>query len=285
MRLQTFILDTFTSSPFSGNPTGVCCPILKIDASLMLSIAQELNFPVTAFIRERNDSSVNEFDIRYFTPTTEIPACGHATLASAKVVSIILSYKKAKFHTRSGITIKTSQEGNLTTMQYPLYDLEKISPPEKILHGLGISSCKTAGYSTPLETLFIEVQSPDLLRSIKPNFAKLLAARNTIKEVVITSVSDNPQYDYLLRSFCPWIGIDEDPVTGSVHSVLAGFWASRLNKTVMNVYQASLRGGELSVKLLHDHVEIGGKTVTILEGSVLIHSERETKRELMNIRS
>jgi predicted PhzF superfamily epimerase YddE/YHI9 len=88
--------------------------------------------------------------------------------------------------------------------------------------------------------------------------------------VVITSISDDANFDYFLRSFCPWIGIDEDPVTGSVHSVLGNFWKQRLHRQNMNAYQASARGGELLIRAFDDRVEIGGEAVVILTGEMAV---------------
>jgi len=269
MEIKTFIIDTFTSKPFHGNPTSVCIYEHNVDKSKMQSLATELNFPVTAFIKKIRKESEN-YNIFYFTPTTEISACGHATLASAKVVFELQNIQTCQFITTNNIEIQASQKGNLVVMDYPKYELEICQVEQELLSSLHLTEYKYAGYCSQLETLFIELENPKKLREILPDYNKLVASNSVIKEVVITSRSDNPNYDFLLRSFCPWIGIDEDPVTGSVHSVLAGYWKSRLNKSQLKAYQASARGGEVYVNALPNKVELGGQSVTLLKGEITL---------------
>lgn len=268
MILSTWFIDTFTVTPFKGNPTAVCHTEEELCQHTMLSIANELNCPVTAFIR-MNPRETNAYDIRYFTPITEIPACGHATLASAKfVMAQNDTAHSLLFCTINNVSIKIFIEGDKILMTYPAFELEEYAVDDKLLAALYLDRYKTAGYSPDLETLFIELESAESLKKIQPDYQKLINSSDTIKEVVITSVSDNRNFDYYLRSFCPWIGINEDPVTGSVHSVLGNFWKKRLNKKRMNVYQASPRGGELEIRAFDDHVEIGGEAVIILKGEI-----------------
>lgn len=267
MGLLTYIIDTFTSIRFTGNPTGVCYYTDELDHHTMLSLANELGFPVSAFIGKR-PARINEYDINYFTPTTEIPACGHATLAAAKVVILEDQVSNPVFHTSKGIAISTVQEQEFIMMQYPKYALQPWTASTQMLQSLGLQGCISSGYCPELESVFIELGTPEELKAVQPNYSALVASHDEAKEVVITSPSDHECHDYLLRSFCPWIGIDEDPVTGSVHSVLAGFWKERLNKVVFNVFQASARGGELLVKVYDDKVSIGGKTIVVLKGQV-----------------
>lgn len=267
MKTVTYIIDTFTAAVFKGNPTGVCYSNINMDSETMLSVANELSFPVSAFINKSSTAN-NEYDIRYFTPTTEIPACGHATLAAAQVVLLEDKIANPTFHTSNKIIIKTLHDDGLIMMSYPKYALQDYTPPAEMLNSLGLTAYKTAGYCPELEAVFIELTNASALKSVRPDYAKLVASSSEAKEVVITSTSDSELHDYLLRSFCPWIGIDEDPVTGSVHSVLAGFWKERLGKDVFNVFQASARGGEVVVKAFDDKVEIGGRTVTVLKGTL-----------------
>lgn len=262
MQLPTFIIDTFTSQPFKGNPTGVCYMADMLPENTMLFIAGELNFPVTAFIRP---SDAHEYAIRYFTPVTEIPACGHATLASARVVQMQDAIDKAKFLTTNGIALSAQMTGDVAMMTYPKYFMQTAEVNRQTLDSLQIHDYLSAGLCHELECLFIET-APQTLRTIQPDYASLVKSNPAIKEVVITSVSDDNEYDYLLRSFCPWIGIDEDPVTGSVHTALSGFWKDRLNKDTLKAYQASERGGELLIKAYDDKTEIGGKSVVIMKG-------------------
>ena len=233
----------------------------------MLAIARELHFPVTAFI-EKDAPAKAAYPIKYVTPTTEIPACGHATLASAKVIFELDSIETTTFTTIEGLAIDVRLENDIVVMSYPVYLMETAQVSKDLMDSIGFCDYKSSGYCKELQTLFLELESPSELKSLRPDFVKLASSSDTIKEVVITSVSDIAGYDYLLRSFCPWIGIDEDPVTGSVHSVLGGFWKNRLNKTSLKAFQCSERGGELFVTALGNKVELGGKTITILKGEI-----------------
>ncbi len=271
MELPTYIIDTFTAVQFSGNPTGVCILREEVDSNELLLIAQELNLPVTAFIKKKISGS-DQYDIKYFTTTTEIPACGHATLVSAKVASLRGS-NTTEFYTINGIVIKTTMNEDMITMIYPKYELEDFFVSHEILLSLGIENYQTAGYCSKLETLFLVIDNPRVLRNLEPDYSRLSKSNQVIKEVVVTSVSDDKKYDFLLRSFCPWIGIDEDPVTGSVHSVLAGLWADRLNKNELKAYQASKRGGELFITAYNNQTKIGGKATIILEGNIKLLSK------------
>jgi len=267
MTISTYILDSFTSTRFKGNPTAVCVLETRLNYEIMHSIARELNFPVTAFLETKENEKYN---IRYFTITGEIPACGHATLAAAKVVFELTPNDTAHFETIENITINTKRKDEIIFMTYPKYTTVDFDIAENTLKSLGITHYKPVGFCKELDTLFIELEDPKLLRELQPDYKLLTESTDQVKEVVITSVSDNSDFDFLLRSFCPWIGIDEDPVTGSVHSVLAGFWKDRFGKKELTAYQASDRGGEVIVRAFDDKVELGGRAVTILKGELML---------------
>jgi PhzF family phenazine biosynthesis protein len=260
--VTVFIIDTFTASNCLGNPTAVCMSNEPFDHEQSLSLAMELNFPVTAFL-DYPGTNDNQFPVRYFTPTREIPACGHATLATVKVVADMFSIDEPSFKTKAGIVIQSRIRNDIVTMNYPKYELINYAVAEDLLQALKISGYESAGLCEELEAVFIELNDPLLLKTIQPDFVKLVSVENRITEVVLTSVADDNKYDFILRSFCPWIGIDEDPVTGSVHSVLGGYWQARSNKNKLAAYQASARGGEVYVTVLPDKVEIEGKVTLV----------------------
>jgi PhzF family phenazine biosynthesis protein len=170
------------------------------------------------------------------------------------------------FTTIHNLKIKAVWENDIVWLSYPVYSLNQYVPEKELMKSLGLSRYLSAGICVELETLFIELENATTLKAINPDYALLIKSNTEIKEVVITSVSDESQYDFMLRSFCPWIGIDEDPVTGSVHSVLAAFWKVRLGKEMLTAYQASSRGGEVFVKSFEERVELGGKSVVVLRG-------------------
>lgn len=266
MHFPIYIVDSFTSKKFKGNPTPVCLIPEMLSNEQMHSIAAEMNLPVTAFCLYPNQEAV--YKIRYFTITGEIPACGHATLASASVLFELTNEAAITFQTIEHLLLQARRKNKTTFLTYPKYDGTAYSPSTALIKSLGIDIFISAQFCSELETLFIEIDDPALLRKLQPNYIKMTEADSSIKEIVVTSISDLDGYDFLLRSFCPWIGIDEDPVTGSVHTVLAGFWKDRLGKENLKAYQASPRGGEILVHYHDDKTEIGGQTVTILKGEI-----------------
>ncbi|MDF2192845.1 PhzF family phenazine biosynthesis protein [Paraflavitalea sp. CAU 1676] len=268
MEIQVHLIDTFTSEAFRGNPTAVCFLPGYISLKQQQAIASELNLPVTAFT---GAVSSHGWGISYFTPATQIPTCGHATLAAARMLFDEVmdpGVSTLNFLAGRALYIPVRKQDDLIVMTYPRYDLKPVEPGIDLLNSLGITQLVSAGMCSELETLFIELDSAAELKKIQPDYLALVASNPDIKEVVITSASNLPDYDYLLRSFCPWIGIDEDPVTGSVHSVLAGFWQQRLDKNNLKAWQCSPRGGELFVSAFDDKVELGGTTVTLMRGTM-----------------
>jgi PhzF family phenazine biosynthesis protein len=237
----------------------------------MQSVARELNFPVTAFMGAVNSAS--EFAISYYTPVTKIDTCGHATLAAARLLFDMFEKNDVTFYLSREIKVNARLEEDAIIMAYPRYQLEAVSVNSALLSSLSITNILSAGFCKELDTLFIELESPEVLRSIQPDYAQMVASAPDIKEVVTTSVSDTDKYDFLLRSFCPWIGIDEDPVTGSVHSALAPFWQQKLHKQQLTAYQCSERGGEVFLTVFDSTVELGGKTVTLLKGEMTVPHE------------
>ena len=260
--MEVFVIDTFTSETCKGNPTGVFVSNEPLHHDKALQLAGEYNFPVSAFI-ESSGQPRDFFPIRYFTPTQEIPACGHATLAVVKVVAEMFLLQAPTFKTKEGIYIKTRLDDDIISMDYPKYQLTDQPVSEELLQSLGIENFRSAGLCKELEALFIELETASLVKAVQPDFNKLVESNRSITEVVITSVSDDSTYDFILRSFCPWIGIDEDPVTGSVHSILAGYWKEKLNKTNLKAYQASELGGEVFVTAFPDKVRIGGRVTVV----------------------
>lgn len=266
MPIPLYIIDSFTSKKFKGNPTPVCLVPEMPGSEEMYNIAVEMNLPVTAFCLFPQQDNV--YQIRYYTVTGEIPACGHATLATASILFELTGDAQLTFNTIENILLKARHENGYSFLTYPKYNGIPYTPSAALMESLGMSHYTSAQFCTELDTLFLETDDPGLLKRLKPDYIKMTDADTTIKEIVVTSISDTPEYDYLLRSFCPWIGIDEDPVTGSVHTVLAGFWKERLGKTNLKAWQASQRGGEIFVNYYNDKTEIGGQTVTVVKGEI-----------------
>lgn len=260
-----FVLDTFTSERFKGSPTAVILMKKFEDTDLLQNWATELAYPVTAFVQ---NSGPSPYPVRYFTITEEIPACGHATLAAASVLLRENQMKELCFQTIEGIELTAQLEGALIFMRYPRFSPVDYQVRQEILQALGMESVVNSFFCAELDTAFLELSDPQELRALRPDFQALRESSEELKEVVITSRTDQSDLDFLLRSFCPWIGIDEDPVTGSVHSILGPYWAAKLGRKSLRALQASAREGEVFLRVLEDAVELGGSTVDVLQGQL-----------------
>ncbi|MEJ7593691.1 MAG: PhzF family phenazine biosynthesis protein [Planctomycetaceae bacterium] len=259
--MKLLIVDAFADRPFTGNPAAVCLLEKEQDATCMQAVAAEMNLSETAFVRPLD----NDFELRWFTPTIEVDLCGHATLATAHTLwteGIIAGDSPIRFHTRSGVL--TCQKHNpWIELNFPATPVEESQPPEGLLQSLGVLPIFVG--KSKFDN-FVHVESEEIVRSLKPDFAKLLQI--PMRGVIVTSRSDDSQFDFVSRFFAPAAGIDEDPVTGSAHCCLGPFWSEQLGKTEMKAFQASARGGILQVQVAGDRVVLGGKAVTVLRGEL-----------------
>lgn len=262
-----YLLDTFTDEYFKGNPTPVCLLEYSLPNETMFSLANEFNSPVTVFIEPKRN---NIYPIRYFTKTGEIPACGHGTLGASTVLLEKMKEQEVNFETIEKIKLTAKIENGQTFIEYPKFEPIAFNVTQQLIDTIGLKSFSGSFYCLELQSLFIEVDSESTINELKPNFLTLKESSNEIKEVVIMSQSSDLKYDFVLRSFCPWIGINEDPVTGSIHSVLGHYWQNRLKKNQLNVYQASDRGGKIFVHPQENSVLIGGHCKIIIEGKLKI---------------
>jgi PhzF family phenazine biosynthesis protein len=269
MPIKTYIIDAFTAVPFKGNAAGVCLLDTMIDATTMQNIASELNLSETAFLLQ-DKADENHFSIRYFTPTTEIAFCGHATLAASKLIFDRLGRSKIQLTTFHKLGLQATQEGDGIRMVFPVYESHTISHYPALYRAIGIESPLDCRFGKEIKLLLLEVSDLQALNAIKPDFAALRASTDDFLAVVVTAKSKDPDQDYYLRCFCPWLGIDEDPVTGSIQSVLAKYWADRLGKTELRAYQSSKRGGAMQIKVQTDHLEVTGQAQIIFEGTMNI---------------
>ncbi|MBO0727152.1 MAG: PhzF family phenazine biosynthesis protein [Blastocatellia bacterium] len=264
MAVPILHIDAFTSEPFKGNPAAVCLLDELSSAEWMQNVAAEMNLSATAFVVPRQDGG---FDLRWFTPAIEIPLCGHATLASAHSLweaGRLAEDKEARFHTLSG-RLTASRNGDRIEMDFPALPADKAELPRAVEEALKIEPQAVFfnGRKDGPGKFLVELESESAVRNLKPDFEKLRRAVNA--GVIITSAGDS-KYDFVSRYFAGYADIDEDSVTGSAHCMLAPYWAAKLDKTAMSAYQASARGGEVSVRLNGDRVILGGGAVTVLRG-------------------
>ncbi|MFZ2631540.1 MAG: PhzF family phenazine biosynthesis protein [Desulfosalsimonadaceae bacterium] len=261
MKIPIYQVDAFTSEIFSGNPAAVCLLDAWIDDNRLQSIAAENNLSETAFL-VKNDAG---FDLRWFTPATEVALCGHATLASAFVLFTCLNYPKEiiRFQTRMSGELTVLKREDLLEMDFPSRPVYARTPPDGLKEGLGILPEEVFDSE---EDLLVVLDSEKTVREVRPDFAAL--ERVVCRCVIITARGDRS--DFVSRCFAPRVGIPEDPVTGSAHCVLIPYWAGVFGKNDLHAFQVSKRGGELFCKLAGDRVKISGKAVLYMEGAITI---------------
>ena len=251
--MKQYIVDAFTDKPFSGNPAAVCVMDAWPSDESMMKLAMENNLSETAFIVKEQQG----YHLRWFTPGTEVELCGHATLASAFV---ILNYYNPNsdvvlFNTMSGLlTVKRNED--MYEMDFPRYDLQEIPVTDDMEAAFGIRPQK-AILGLDLICVF---ETADDVRTMHPN-QKLL---KNIDGRIQNATAIGSDFDCVSRSFAPKLSIAEDPVCGSAHCQIADYWAKELNKTTINAYQASKRGGFLHCELKpNNRIAISGNATLV----------------------
>ncbi len=268
-RHPLYLVDAFTRTPFRGNPAAVCLLRADLPEPSLRSIAAEMNLPETAFLRAPDGDlfASDRFELRWFTPTREVPLCGHATLASAKVLfdELGLAAETIRFDSKSG-PLSASRRDHAIELDFPRSEPTPAEVP-RILPGLlRATTIEEAARSEERGVLLARLPSPDDVRSLAPDFPRLAHDLPGVRMVVATA-RGAPPYDFVSRCFAPADGIDEDPVTGMAHTVLAPYWAPILTKTRFHALQASARGGELEVELLPTgRVALRGEARIVLRG-------------------
>jgi PhzF family phenazine biosynthesis protein len=261
MRTPIYQVDAFTTRRFAGNPAAVMPMERFPDESVMQAIAAENNLAETAFLVRDGEA----YRIRWFTPMTEVPLCGHATLASAAVVMERLEpgRREVVFHSASGPLTVTRRDTSYV-MDFPARTAEPVQAPPGLVEALG---------ALPVEVVLnsfnylVLLDGPQRVRQLRPDMARIAALDRS--GLIVTAAGDG-DYDFISRYFAPAKGIPEDPVTGAAHCMLAPYWAKRLGKTKFRAFQASRRGGEIVCRLTGDRVELEGSCVFFLEGQAEI---------------
>ncbi|MNI00532.1 putative isomerase YddE [compost metagenome] len=251
MSMKYYVVDAFANKVFEGNPAGVCILDEWLPDDIMQKIAIENNLSETAFAVKEDDY----YRLRWFTPGNEIDLCGHATLATAYVITNFYDaeIKRVRFQTLSGELIVV-KKGDLYEMDFPSRMPNAHQLTEQMVEALGYKPTETY---LGRDLMFVLDSESDVL-SLDPNFAKLAALPDGLG-VQVTAKSD--QYDFVSRSFFPKLNVNEDLVCGSAHCNFIPYWAERLNKQEMIARQVSKRGGTLYCKLLGERVTISGQAV------------------------
>jgi PhzF family phenazine biosynthesis protein len=267
--MKTYIVDSFTNEYFKGNPAGVCCPEQEIPEDSMLHIAQELGLSETAFLIRVGKT--DSYTIRYFSPKMEIPLCGHATLASAKVLFKDTGAEKIHFITIENLDLTVTKQGEEITMEFPVYDTVPASAPPAMLKALGLAAVSNTVFSPHNKVILLEISSPRVLAELNPDFNALVPSHDGINGVLVTAPAIDNGHDYHYRFFWPWAGTNEDPVTGGVQTFLAKYWGEKLNKKRMKAFQSSRRTGYMNVQLQNEKVLLTSRAVIVLEGNLMFN--------------
>ncbi|MEF2098047.1 PhzF family phenazine biosynthesis protein [Bacillus sp. CFBP9009] len=261
--MELTIINTFTDQPFKGNPAAACLLTVESDTEWMQRIAKEINMPVTAFIQPQN----GEWKLRWFTPSIEIPICGHGTLASSFFLwdkGCVPRNQPIAYHTKSGLLTAKFVEG-MVQLEFPSLREKETAAPDLLIKALGVVPAYVGQNKWDL---LVEVQSEQIVRNLKPDIDSI--AQLPVRGVIVTSQSDSSEYDFVSRFFSPAQGLDEDQVTGSAHCCLGPYWKRKLDKSIFIAYQASERGGLLKVEVTENTVKLSGHAVTIFEGNLTI---------------
>lgn len=259
-RIKIFQIDAFADKLFSGNPAAVCILDKWLPEDLMQSIANENNLAETAFVVPDG----KDFEIRWFTPATEVDLCGHATLASAFVLFNLLDYPDSliRFYSPKSGLLSVKKDGEMLYLDFPTDTLEIINGKQNIMEACtGIKPIEV--YKGKTDYIAV-IDSESALKNLLPDLKEI--SKLKARGLIITAKGDH--VDFVSRFFAPQSGIDEDPVTGSAHTSLLPLWAKKLGKSNFIANQLSKRGGQLICEFNNDRCLIGGKAKLYLRGEL-----------------
>ncbi len=258
--LRLVQVDAFADRPFTGNPAAVMPLEAWLPDEVLQAIALENNLSETAFTIPAQGGDA-DYELRWFTPTTEVVLCGHATLASGH--ALIGDKARIRFRTRRAGLLEVARNGEGYEMSLPAWKAEPRPLPD-VLAALGCEARETLWHPGRYALIVLDDEAEVL--AVEPDF-RALAAQGDILTIV---TAPGRATDMVSRVFAAGAGIDEDPVTGSAHCISVPYWAERLGKDSLTCFQASRRGGHLTGRLDGDRVILGGKCVTVVEGTMRI---------------
>ncbi|MDO9619578.1 MAG: PhzF family phenazine biosynthesis protein [Pseudomonas sp.] len=265
MQLEFHQVDAFATQPFTGNPAMVYRLDSWLDDALMQQIAAEHNLAETAFVVKEGAA----WHIRWFTPTAEVPLCGHATLASAHVLFEVYDEpgEVLDFTCLSG-ALQVSRAGGKLVLNFPVRRVQPCELRADVEQALGqpVESVLALYEGQGIQELLAILPNEAAVRAFQPDLAAV--ARLPGLGLLISAPGD--EHDFVSRYFAPFIGIDEDPVTGSTHCMLTPYWAQRLDKSRLSALQCSARGGELHCELAGERVKIAGQALLIASGRLFL---------------
>ena len=260
--MKQYVVDAFTDRVFGGNPAAVCVMEQWLPEETMMSITKENNLSETAFAVREGDV----YRLRWFTPGGEIDLCGHATLATAYVISRFVDKESSeiRFATLSG-ELGVIIRGDLFELDFPAYELRKLEITDQMKNAAG-TDIEEAYIGRDL--MFI-LKSEAEVRNFKPDFQKI----SELEGLLLHVTAKGSEHDCVSRSFAPKLNVPEDPVCGSGHCHIIPYWAQKLSKRELVAYQASERGGTLYCTMDGDRVKLSGKAVLYSEADIFISEE------------
>lgn len=252
-------VDAFSDRPFGGNQAAVMVLDEWLDDEQLQAIGEENNFAETAFL-VADKSGQADWELRWFTPTSEVALCGHATLASGHAILERDGGGGVTFRTRKAGVLEVRRSGDAYELALPL---TRVRPTEMrdLVAALGASGECFVSYEGAEQTAIVLYRSEEDIRSLDPDLMALGGI-----DLMAICTAPGERHDVVSRVFVPAWGVPEDSVTGSAHAALAPFWAERLGRQEMTAHQASRRGGDLTMRLEDDRVWLGGPCVTVVEG-------------------
>ena len=284
MKIPIWTVDAFTSKPFSGNPAAVCLLEQELPDDLKQNIAAEMNISETCFVTKQKTESFSQgekFGLRWFTPTNEVPLCGHATLAAATVLYQVSKNCNPviKFDTLSGV-LEAKKKDDKVVLDLPLNAPEAVKQGEfcelvtEVCCGLPVQEVLLSRSTRKLLIRLADNVTMEQLQKISPAISRLTQIESSGRVAGVILTAKNDEFHFISRYFAPWNGIPEDPVTGSAHTVLAPYWAAELGLQKMVAKQCSPRGGVLDLALNSgDRIEVAGQSVIVMEGFIMTMSE------------
>lgn len=261
MQLALSVVNAFAEGPFTGNPAAVVITRDPLDDGLMQAIAAQNNLAETAFVV----TGKTPMTLRWFTPTTEVDLCGHATLASAQVLfSQQPQLERVEFDSASGM-LSVERCGKRLQLDFPARPARPVTAPDTraIAAALGCAEDDIVAVAAA-KVLLVELRGEDCVARLAPDFRAL----KTLHSFAVMVTAEGEQVDFVARFFAPNAGIDEDPVTGSAYTTLAPYWRSRLGRNPLTARQLSARGGWLECECRGERVLICGHAEAYLEGSI-----------------
>jgi PhzF family phenazine biosynthesis protein len=260
MELRLFQVDAFADRLFGGNPAAVCPLDAWLPDEVMQQIAAENNLAETAFYVK----APGGFHIRWFTPTVEVDLCGHATLASAYVAFHCDGWPGdvVEFASKSG-PLEVRREGDLLVLDFPADLVEPVDVPQLLIDALGREPIETYKGKTDYLVVY---GAEEHVAALAPDLVDL--AMVPARGIIVTA--PGRQVDFVSRFFAPQVGVPEDPVTGSAHTTLTPYWSARLGKVELTAMQLSKRQGRLRCRMAGSRVEIAGKAVPYLQGTITV---------------